>query len=355
MLKLARILILITVAVSCSNPSPEEPEPVSVEEIRTQLKPTTVKTGFAIQKTFDYFIKSNGKIKALREQAILAEEGGIVAFTKIADGILVKSGEVIVRFPTAALELKLERAEQQLYNAEKEYESQLLGYESLLKEKTPDQATAICKKISIASGLSSARLDIAEIKLNLTKTSQSAPFSGRLFDSKVHEGMMVGNGEQLCKIFSPNDLQLETKILESDIGLIKLGQIAEVLTLAQPDKPYRAVVKEIYPVIDEHGMGIVRLTMLDIRDLLPGMNASLTIRIPQLKGVVVPKEAVVLRSGKPVVFTLENGLAKWNYITPGKDNGLEIEIKEGIRPGATVILTNNLQLSHDAPVIAEKY
>lgn len=48
------------------------------------------------------------------------------------------------------------------------------------------------------------------------------------------------------------------------------------------------------------------------------------------KAAVVPKTAVVLRGGRSVVFTYEAGLAKWNYVTTGLDNGWKIEIVEEI-------------------------
>ena len=66
---------------------------------------------------------------------------------------------------------------------------------------------------------------------------------------------------------------------------------------------------------------------------------------------MVAKEAIVMKSGKPVVFTEENGLAKWNYVSTGRENGKEIEILSGIKAGQNVIVSNNLQLAHDAPII----
>ena len=80
------------------------------------------------------------------------------------------------------------------------------------------------------------------------------------------------------------------------------------------------------------------------------MNARAIIRAPQSNSLVVPKDAVVYRSGRAVVFTIENNESKWNYVEVGKDNGQEIEILDGIKPGSTVITTNNLQLAHQAPV-----
>jgi len=41
-------------------------------------------------------------------------------------------------------------------------------------------------------------------------------------------------------------------------------------------------------------------------------------------------------------------LAKWNYVTVGREKGKEFEILEGLTEGQQVIVTNNLQLAHDA-------
>lgn len=83
------------------------------------------------------------------------------------------------------------------------------------------------------------------------------------------------------------------------------------------------------------------------------MNASATILVPNEKSVIVPKSAVVIRNGKAVIFTYEAGLAKWNYVVVGRDNGKEVEILDGLVEGMKVIINNNLQLAHDSPVKEE--
>ena len=84
--------------------------------------------------------------------------------------------------------------------------------------------------------------------------------------------------------------------------------------------------------------------------LLPGMNARAVLRAPQSNSLVVPKEAVVYRSGRPVVFTIDKNEAIWNYIEVGKDNGREIEVLDGLEADQTVIVSNNVQLGHQASV-----
>ena len=73
----------------------------------------------------------------------------------------------------------------------------------------------------------------------------------------------------------------------------------------------------------------------------------------QVKNViVVPKEALVLRSNKKVVFTLENGVAKWNYVTELHENSTHYAIKKGenLKRTDTIIVSGNMNLSHDAKV-----
>ena len=58
-----------------------------------------------------------------------------------------------------------------------------------------------------------------------------------------------------------------------------------------------------------------------------------------------------LRSGREVVFTLEEGKAMWNYVTTGIENLDSREILEGLTAGQTVITDGNENLAHQTPVI----
>lgn len=84
------------------------------------------------------------------------------------------------------------------------------------------------------------------------------------------------------------------------------------------------------------------------------MNCSVTINLPSGNTLIVPREALVMRSDRPVVFTLVNDKAKWNYVTVGRTNGKDVEITGGLKAGEQVITSNNLQLAHDAPVSQSK-
>ena len=66
--------------------------------------------------------------------------------------------------------------------------------------------------------------------------------------------------------------------------------------------------------------------------------------------LVIPKTAVVLRSGKQVVFTLKEGKAMWNYVHTGLENMEEYTNNRWTGRGHGVITTGNVNLAHEAPV-----
>ena len=315
---------------------------------------TNVETLAAEKKPFRYLINTNGKIKSLHDRMITCTTGGMLASSKARTGSAFAAGTPILELETTSLTYKLEREELTRFNAEKEYASQLLAYDNLLKDKSNDQAAAVQKKLRISTGLAAAEQDIRETTYELNQSVIRAPFGGVLSDVKIHEGDPVRSGQELFRIYDPANLVLEIKILEADIGLLKTGTAAEVSPISNSAARFRASVYEINPYVDENGMVLVTLKIdqagMDGPALLPGMNGIAEIKIPMGKALVVPRQAVVTRNDKSVVFTCENGKAKWNYVTTGRENGEEVEIKEGLTPGQKVIISNNQQLAHGSPV-----
>lgn len=311
---------------------------------------TSVVVSFANFSILSYHITSSGRIQPHYTELLLSERSGLLLTCRAYNNQAVKKDEVIAILESTALDLRREKLLIQQYNAQKEYESQLLGYESLLKGKSPQEAEEVRKKLRAAAGLSGIEVELKELDYEKQQSTIRAPVSGVLSDVKVQAGMHIKAGQELFRIHSAQDLYAEVKVLESDLPLLRIGQSAEVQPLAMPAKTYAAALSEINPGVDANGMIQVRLKIRSPAGLLPGMNVEASVNVPQKKAVVVPKAAVVLRGGRPVVFTYEGGLAKWNYVTTGLDNGREIEIVEGIKAGMEVITSNNLQISHDAQV-----
>jgi membrane fusion protein (multidrug efflux system) len=321
-----------------------------LESFRAEVSATPVRIAQAERKSFDYLINATGKIEALSQVKVSAERSGILEMMQVKEGDFVEKGKILARMDLSENQLKLEKSKIALKNAEVNYQSEALSFAEVFQGNDENRKKEIEDYLKIKSGFYAAELDLKEAEMDLEKSTIKAPISGRIADLKAKSGGLVNAGDELFEIINTGQLELKVKVLESDINLISIGQNAEIYPVGGGFPDLTGTVRSINPKVDENGLVQVSILVRSTKGLLPGMNARAIIRAPQNNSLVVPKEALVYRSNRPVVFTIENDESKWNYVEVGKDNGREVEVLSGIEAGMTVITSNNLQLAHQAPV-----
>ncbi|WP_375585660.1 efflux RND transporter periplasmic adaptor subunit [Cyclobacterium xiamenense] len=337
------------VSLSCDSPE-ETTEEIPMETFRDEVQATAVRVGQSETKSFDYLINATGKIEAANEVMVIVERPGYLLELLVEEGQSVQAGEPIARLDQTDSQMEWERAQVDLRSATAEYQSRRIAADvetTLLDSLGSAERDEFWKA---SSGLLSAQIAVREAERNLEKAEIKAPIAGAIADLQVKKGSLVNAGDEVCLVLSTNLLEMKVKILESDIVFVGKGQKAEVYPVSGAGDGISGTVSSINPKVDENGLVQVTLNLQQSGSLLPGMNARAVIRAPQNNSLVVPKEAVVYRSGRPVVFTVENEEAIWNYVEVGKDNGREMEILEGLTNSQPVIISNNVQLAHQAPV-----
>ncbi len=342
-------ICMLSITFSCAE-NGEKIEEAPTESFRNEVAATEVRTAAAERKSFDYLINATGKLEAGAEVMALIEQAGYLLEVKVKEGQFVKKGDVIARLDPAEAALRLEKAQIALRNAKAEYESMKLGFEAVFSSKDQERIALIDDQLKAKSGVFLAEVELKEAQMNFERCEVKAPISGQIADLKFNSGSLVSSSQQLCEILNTGELILKVNVLESDIPQIALGQNAEIYPITSTQAALTGRVIGINPRVNENGLVQVSISLGGNKNLLPGMNARAIIRAPQSNSLVVPKAALVYRSGRAVVFTVENNESKWNYVEVGKDNGQEVEILDGIVAGNTVITTNNLQLAHQAPV-----
>lgn len=346
--KLFYILIASMIISRCKDHTATVEAPLI--ESNKDTSATPVKVALCREGLFEYRIEANGIFRADKELKLYADQNGIVTYTIIKNGLYVEAGQTLVKYDTSELALKLDRAEITRYNSSKEYESQLLSYIKLMIDKTDEEKKAIEKKLYFSTGYALAEQELKEIKYNIQKSILKAPFSGKIANSQIIPSQTVRSGEELATLIS-SDLSLECLILESDLPMIHQGQAADVSFNSDPPS-IKGTISMINPLVESSGMAKVYIHLMN-RKIYSGMHGHAIIRVPAQKSLLVPKEAVVIRGNRSVVFTLEGNLAKWNYVEVGRNNGVEIEVLSGLKAEDRVIVSNNLQLAHEA-VVKEK-
>lgn len=344
-------LIFAFVFLGCGEEK-EKGEEIPMESFREDVQPTMVLVSHSENKSFDYLINATGKIEASDQVMVIVERQGYLLELLVSEGQQVKVGDVIGRLDTTDSNFELEKAQIELRSRMAEFENQKLGYPSIYGVENPD-ANLLEEwddRLKASSGALSAEISLREAELNLEKSIIKAPISGTVADLKIKKGSLVNSGDEICEILSTGQLEMKVKVLESDINYIKKNQKAEIYPVSGGSEELIGTVSSINPKVDENGLVQVTIQLQRQGNLLSGMNARAVIRAPQNDSLVVPKQAVVYRSGRPVVFTIENNQAIWNYVEVGKDNGKEMEVLDGIQADAQVIISNNVQLAHQAPI-----
>lgn len=344
------LLFCSLVIFSACGEEAKEKEEIPMETFRDEVQATSVKVGLSEKKSFDYLINATGKIEAENQVMSIVERSGYLIELKVVEGQQVKEGQIIALLDKTDSQLEWEKAQVNLRSSRAEYESRKITstVETTFSEDLDKAARDEYWRAS--SGLLAAEIAVREAEINLDKTEVKAPISGAIADLKLKKGSLVNAGDEICLVLSTSLLEMKVKVLESDISFVKKGQKAEIYPVSGLGDSITGTVISINPKVDENGLVQVTLKLSKGGGLLPGMNARAVIRAPQNNNLVVPKEAVVYRSGRPVVFTIDNNEAIWNYVEVGKDNGREVEVLDGLEADRTVIVSNNVQLAHQAPV-----
>lgn len=80
-----------------------------------------------------------------------------------------------------------------------------------------------------------AKAQLEEVKINLAETKVTAPTKGNISLIIAEEGEIVASGMAVITITDYSDAWVEANVAESQMGKVKVGQKAEIVSKAYPD------------------------------------------------------------------------------------------------------------------------
>jgi RND family efflux transporter MFP subunit len=302
--------------------------------------------------------RATGKLRARRQIVVKSRSGGDV-ITAPTEGTYYQKGDLLLATDPQPLALSRDRAAAARNEAAFRQRDLLLRLSTNLPAADSTAITDLARaNILQQSGLPAAEVALAEAEYQLSLAQITAPFAGRVADVMVQTGSRIGPGEDICSLIDLASLEVEFALLEQELARSQVQSKVFVSPVAQPDLRLPAVLDILNPTVDAGGLlrARARLTNYDNALLYPGMNVTVTLENNSPPVVLLPKSAIVTRSGKALVFTHDSDseLAKWQYVTVGYENDELVGITEGVQAGQAVIVAGNLTLDHDARVrIAE--
>ncbi len=390
--------------------------------------PISVKVQYARQGTLVLRLTATGYTRAIRQVPFTAQVAGVVDSLSVYEGKKVSNGELLLKIndadyrlavaeareqfnqaiiafgerrvertnPLARSEgasgnpLDLQAAEKAFYQAQADFAAGKISEEKLLIAKSDYEAAKLFQEgnreqlLAMRTGVSRAAIALQRAELNLSHTRLAAPFPSVVANLKVNLGQPLATGAECLTLVNLDTMLIDVEILESEAPQVEMGRNATATFAAFPDETFRGKVVAINPLVDVEKRvrrAIVAIASRDHR-LIPGLYAQVKIESQFLTNrLIVPKEAIVLRDQRKVVFIVRgenegetggrgeremgekskgvNGrfLAKWCYVETGAENEEEVEVLSSafnLQAGEAVVVTNHFTMAHDTPVRVEE-
>lgn len=339
------ILLIIPIFLfqNCSNENNSNyDKSQNIEYEKTEVEIIVLK-----KQNFFQEIYSNGTIISAETSELRFNTNGQIKKLSVKEGQYVKKGQLLAKLDLADKQLELEKVKVRLANAKNSLETILIGQGYELKDSA-NISKDILHRAKIKSSWSLELLNLKEAENNLKSSYIRAPFSGVIADIKKQKYDFINTGDILCTLINNSKYKVEFSVFETDRNKIALYKKAEIQTLG--GDTLFAKINQINPLITK-GQFRVSAELNNTRNkTLSGMSVKIAVRNLLKNRLVVPRDAVVTRQNRDIVFTVNNGKAKWNYVTTGDENIKQFVIKEGLNEGDTVIISGNINLAHDTDV-----
>lgn len=189
-------------------------------------------------------------------------------------------------------------------------------------------------------------------KVRRTLTLYS-PISGHVTYKNVFPGAKIDADTLVYTVVDHSYVWVHADIFENEIGLIRLGQEAEMTVPAYPGQVFRGKATYIWPHIQsETRTAKVRFEFPnpDLK-LMPDMYANILLSISLGETLVVP-ESAVLRTGKRNLVFVDrgDGLMEVRPITLGQKADRLYGVMEGLKPGERVVTAANFLIDAESKV-----
>lgn len=319
------LLCFLILSMSCGNPDTEVDveiaSPVSVEEVT--LKP------------IEEFVTATGTVSATQDAELKSETSGYYRLAinpetgkSFVLGDFVKKDQVIIYLDNPEQEntIRIESQKLDLDISKSEYEKQKSLYEMggvTLRELKNAEISYINSKYSYDNAL----IQLAKLKI-------TAPFDGIIGDLPYYtEGVKVDAGSETVHMLNYKKLNMGINLPGKLLGRIKEGQPVRVINYTLSEKVLPGKITQVSPVLDSETRTFKASIDIDNPDLLlrPGMFVKTEIIVASADStIVIPKDIIMSRRNRKIVYVVDRGTAFERSITTGLENPDEVEVTEGL-------------------------
>ena len=334
-----------------------KPEFANFTAVEVEAVPAAVQTtGSADAGT--PILTASGYLVARHQSVVSSKIQGRLSGLYVEEGSYVKTGQVIARLENSEFVTAINKAKADIEYAKanlSEMQRQARLQAGLFKEKvvSQDALDAANSRVQLAQATlaqDDAVLKMQEAQLEFTEIR--APFDGIVLKKMTEVGESVApippgvnistSSGAIVAIADMNSLEAEVDVNESNVGQLAQGDPADITVQAIPNHTYKGVLRQVIPTADRTKATVtVKVSILDKDRLIkPEMSCNVTFLEPQKKGeqkeaaalriVTVPKDALITRNGKQVVYVIEGNKVREVAVVTGNDLKGQVIVKSGL-------------------------
>lgn len=201
----------------------------------TQAAPQMIVEVFDVEPVeHQLTIESYGTIQPRTQSFLVSQVSGMV--TSVADnfrdGAFITEGDVLLTIDARDYLADVNIAEASLADAGQAYAEELarseqarIDWERLGQDGEPSDLVLRKPQLQAADArVRSAEAALAKAQLSLERTKIIAPFDGRIINSFVDVGQVVGNNTQLTEIYATDYVEVRLPLKDSDLPFIDLPE-----------------------------------------------------------------------------------------------------------------------------------
>ncbi|TAH39921.1 MAG: efflux RND transporter periplasmic adaptor subunit [Bacteroidetes bacterium] len=322
MYKVLYIAILIFLSACSSEPDTSNPVSGATETenivvlSEAQNKSAGIKFSTIEQRSISSILKVNGIIDVPPQNMVSVSMplGGYLKTTKLLPGMHIAKGEVIATMEDQ-LYIQLQQeyltAKSKLQFAEAEYERQKeLNQTKASSDKVYQQALMEYKNHKIALSALTEKLKLINITPeNLTESNLSkniniySSIDGFVSKVNVNIGKYVNPSDILFELVNPDDIHLNMKVYEKDLGKLSVGQKLVAYTNDQPELRHPCEIILISKNVNNDRSIEVHCHFMDYdKALIPGMYMNAEVEILSKNTYSIQEDAVVNFEAKKFLF-----------------------------------------------------
>ncbi len=234
-------------------------------------------------------------------------------------------------------------------------EAQLAGARAALALTEAGPRTEAIAQAAAAQAAQKAELE--RIDDQLSKHTIRSPFAGWVVERFTEEGQWLARGGLVARIAELDRVEIEVQVPELAVRTLLVGADVRLEIDAAPQQTWIGRVERIVPQADLLSRSFPVKVLLDnlVLDGQPVLRGGMLARawLPMGKtgpATVVPKDALVLGGGTPVVYVVDvaaapgTGAVRAVPVAPGAAVAGAVEVRGDLEPGQLVVVRGNERL-----------